>query len=75
MALPPAAIPVGAVCVTGFVPDPAEALSGYFVIRNSWGDIHWGRRGTAADPRNPEPGYGSVSATFVDKFAFEWLNL
>ena len=67
--------PGHAVCVTGFVPDSAEALGGYFVIRNSWGGVRWGRRGTAADPRNPEPGYGSVSATYVDKFALEWLNL
>lgn len=63
-----------AVCVTGFVPDPAEALGGYFVIRNSWGST-WGRLGNSTDPRNPEPGYGSVSATYVDKFTWEWLNL
>ena len=28
-----------------------------------------------ADPRNPERGYGSVSATYVDKFAWQWRNL
>ena len=64
-----------AVCVTGFVPDPNEALGGYFVIRNSWGSTQWGRLGNPADPRNPEPGYGSVSATYVDNYAWEWLNL
>ena len=70
---PPGAIAgkVGhAVCLTGFVPDSREPHGGHFLLRNSWGN-QWGRRGNAADPRNPEPGYGSVSATYVDKFAWQ----
>ena len=60
-----------AVCVTGFAPDPGEPAGGYFVIRNSRGDTRWGMRGNPADPRNPERGYGSVSATYVDKSAWQ----
>lgn len=73
---PPTATVVGghAVCVTGFVPNPAEPNGGHFVIRNSWGS-GWGTLGNPADARNPEPGYGSVSATYVELYAWEWLQV
>ena len=73
---PPTATVVGghAVCVTGFVPHLAEPNGGYFIIRNSWG-TGWGASGTVGNPRNPEPGYGSVSATYVDLYAWEWLRV
>ena len=63
-----------AVCITGFVPNPAEPNGGHFVIRNSWG-TGWGASGNRSDPRNPEPGYGSVSATYVERYAWEWLHV
>lgn len=73
---PPTATVVGghAVCVTGFVPHLAEPNGGYFIIRNSWG-TGWGASGTVGNPRNPEPGYGSVSATYVNLYAWEWLRV
>ena len=73
---PPTAAIVGghAICVTGFVPDPAEPNGGYFVIRNSWG-ASWGSLGTTTDARNPEAGYGSVSATYVELYTWEWLQV
>lgn len=73
---PPTASVTGghAVCVTGFVPNQTEPNGGYFVIRNSWGTA-WGASGSPADSRNPEPGYGSVSATYVELYAWEWLQV
>ncbi len=73
---PPTATVVGghAVCVTGFVPNASEPNGGHFVIRNSWG-TGWGALGNPSDRRNPEPGYGSVSATYVDLYAWEWLQV
>ena len=73
---PPRSIVVGAhaVCVTGFSPDPHELMGGYFVFRNSWG-LDWGR--AAPDPsvkpkvHTPEPGYGQISATYVEKYLWE----
>jgi Papain family cysteine protease len=39
---PPKSVVTGGhcVCVTGFVPDPAEPNGGYFIVRNSW-DTQW----------------------------------
>ena len=73
---PPTATVVGghAVCVTGFVPNAAEPNGGHFVIRNSWG-TGWGAVGKPADAGNPEPGHGSVSATYVELYAWEWLQM
>jgi hypothetical protein len=69
---PENAVVVGAhaVCVTGFVLDPNELLGGYFVFRNSWG-VGWAH--TPPTPR--DPGYGQVSATYVDKFVWEICRL
>jgi hypothetical protein len=63
-----------AVCVTGFVPDPQEATGGYFVLRNSWGPL-WGR--SLPDPNyfGPEVGYGQISATYVDRFLWQYCRL
>ncbi len=65
-----------AVCVVGFVPiaDSTEPL-GYFIFRNSWGTA-WAV--DAPSPGNsyaPEPGYGDVSASYVDQFLLEMLEL
>jgi hypothetical protein len=60
-----------AVCVVGFTPDPSEPEGGYFVIRNSWGN-GWGAALPAAGYSAPEPGFGDVSARFVDQFMYEY---
>ena len=63
------------VCITGFVRDSAEPWGGYFIIRNSWG-TDWGSDNP--DPAGgpaPEPGYGTISATYVDKYCWELFQL
>lgn len=74
---PPTATVVGGhcVCVTGFVPDHSEPNGGYFVFRNSW-DVAWANLAPAAGVTHaPEQGYGVVSATYVDTFCWELLQL
>ncbi|HEX4954893.1 MAG TPA: C1 family peptidase [Thermoanaerobaculia bacterium] len=73
---PPTATSIGGhtVCVTGFRPDRREPLGGYFVIRNSWGP-RWGKRLPNPEHAGPEPGYGQVSATYVERFLWEMLQL
>ncbi|MEM8945751.1 MAG: C1 family peptidase [Planctomycetota bacterium] len=70
---PPTSVVVGghAVCITGFEPDPLEQTGGWFIVRNSWGDQNWGA--SLPDPAHfgPEPGYGQISATYVDSFLWE----
>jgi Papain family cysteine protease len=70
---PPTSVMSGghAVCVTGFVSDPNEPTGGYFIIRNSW-SVNWGHRLPAAGAYGPEPGYGQLSATYVDRFLMEY---
>lgn len=67
---PPVSIVVGghAVAITGFMPDREEHKGGYFIVRNSWG-VEWGANAPARGL--PEPGYGRVSATYVDNFLWE----
>jgi hypothetical protein len=68
---PGSAVSAGhAVCVTGFEPDSEEPTGGYFVIRNSWGRA-WGSNLPIAGYVGPEPGYGQLSATYVDKYLWE----
>jgi hypothetical protein len=62
------------VCVTGFAPDPLEPLGGYFIIRNSWNST-WGAQLPAANYFGPEPGYGQVSASYVDRYLWEYGQL
>lgn len=59
-----------AVCCVGFSPDQDEPLGGHFIIRNSWG-TSWGSG--LPDPAyvGPEPGYGQVSASYVDRYLWE----
>ena len=68
-----------AVCITGFRPDPAEPNGGYFVFRNSWGS-GWAQNAPAPAGSNrsfvaPEPGYGSISASYVESYLWELLQL
>jgi hypothetical protein len=80
---PPTSLAVGghAVCVTGFRPDAAEPHGGYFVFRNSWG-VSWASTapasavlGGAGTYFSPEPGYGDISASYVDSYLWEVLQL
>lgn len=73
---PPTSIVDGghAVTVVGFTPDPGESNGGYFVIRNSWGTA-WGSRLPSAGSFAPAPGYGQVSATYVEHFLWELYRL
>ena len=59
-----------AVCVTGFQPDPNEPSGGYFIIRNSWGR-KWGSALPSSQYYPPEPGYGQISASYVNKYLYE----
>jgi hypothetical protein len=63
------------ICVTGFEPDATEPSGGYFIFRNSW-DTAWAS--AAPSPGNsasPEQGYGEISATYVDTYCWELLQL
>lgn len=74
---PPRSVVVGGhcVCVTGFVPDQNEPNGGHFIIRNSWGGA-WGSQAPAGGTwLSPEPGYGEISATYVDSYCWELLQL
>jgi hypothetical protein len=64
-----------AVCVVGFEPDVAEPKGGFFILRNSW-DVAWASG--APSPGNsysPEQGYGDISATYIDDYLWELLQL
>jgi Papain family cysteine protease len=66
-----------AVCITGFQPDSREPKGGYFIFRNSWGTT-WAANAPASiglGYHSPEPGYGDISATYVDDFLWELLEL
>jgi hypothetical protein len=63
-----------AVCVVGFEPDSSEPKGGYFVLRNSW-DVAWGRQAPTPGYPSPDPGYGDISATYVDFYLWEMLQL
>jgi hypothetical protein len=63
------------VCVTGFVPDTLEPGGGYFIIRNSWG-TQWANLAPAAgSSHSPEQGYGEISATYLDMYCWELLQI
>ena len=73
---PPTSVVVGGhcVCVTGFESDSTEPLGGYFIIRNSWSS-QWGSQLPLGGYHGPEAGYGQVSATYVDRFLWEYGQL
>jgi hypothetical protein len=64
-----------AVCVVGFVPDPEENTGGNFIFRNSWGTSGFGRNLPSSGWRAQEPGYGQISASYIDKYLWEMCVL
>lgn len=62
-----------AVCVTGFVPDNIEPNGGYFIFRNSWSSA-WSNKSPSNNSFAPEQGYGQISATYVENYAWEMLQ-
>ena len=63
------------VCITGYIPDGTEPSGGYFVVRNSWG-TRWGELAPSPGSSNaPEQGYGDISATYVDRYCWELMQL
>jgi len=69
---PPTSVAVGghAVAIVGYVSDRAEPNGGYFIFRNSWGS-DWARGAPSANRHTPEPGYGQVSASYVEEYLWE----
>lgn len=65
-----------AVCVVGFQRDDDEPTGGWFIIRNSVGtDWATGAPDHLGDrPLVPAPGYGALSATYVDGHCWEMLS-
>ena len=62
-------------CAVGFEPDPEEPTGGYFIIRNSWGTAWSSQAPSPGNTYSPGPGYGEVSATYVDAYLWELLVL
>jgi len=63
------------ICVTGFTPDNSEPNGGYFIIRNSWGTQWANLAPSPGASHSPEQGYGEISATYVDTYCWELLQL
>jgi len=63
------------VCITGFVPDSTEPSGGYFIFRNSWGTGWASAVPAPSGSASPEQGYGEISATYVDTYCWELLQL
>jgi hypothetical protein len=64
------------ICVVGFVPDQDEPMGGHFIVKNSWGN-RWSMYWDAPDTNGmlPDIGYGSVTATYVEGWLRELLQL
>ncbi len=62
------------VCLTGFIPDPDEALGGWFTFRNSWGTDFASRSMGNGEPASATGrGNGIMSATHVNEYCWEYL--
>lgn len=62
------------VCIVGFSPDPQEPAGGHFIIRNSWSE-DWGSANPDPESHAPAPGYGFVSATYLNTYTWEIMQL
>lgn len=63
------------VCVTGFVGDANEPNGGYFIFRNSWSTAWAANAPSPGNTNSPEPGYGEISATYVQNYCWELMQL
>lgn len=61
-----------AVCVVGYQRDPMANGGGVFIIRNSWG-TDWGKHlpDRVDGHHAPAPGYGQVSALYIEEYLWE----
>jgi hypothetical protein len=63
-----------AVLLVGYVPDALDPLGGRFVFRNSWSP-QWGHALPAPGRAAPRPGYGEISASYIDQHLWEYATL
>lgn len=64
------------VCVTGLARS-ADGMRDFFLFRNSWGAANWGQNPNS-NPFGlpiPAPGYGAISASYLDACCYEILQL
>jgi hypothetical protein len=67
--------PGHAVCIVGFQPDPNESTGGWFISRNSRGlNFAWYPDKDPNPPHVPAPGYGAISATYIEQYCWETLS-
>ena len=59
-----------AVAIVGFSPDKDEPMGGHFIFRNSWGAL-WGSALPSEGYAATQPGYGQLSATYMDRYIWE----
>lgn len=66
-----------AVCACGFVRSGAAPGGGWFIFKNSWGMANWSNQTSSPPAGHPSvpAGYGYLSATYVDQFLWEYLQL
>jgi hypothetical protein len=66
-----------AVCVCGYSPSTSAPGGGWFVFKNSWGVSGWSAGVKAPPSGQPalNPGYGYMSAAYVDEFLWELLRV
>lgn len=63
-----------AVLLVGYVPDALDPIGGRFVFRNSW-STHWGYELPVPGRAAPRPGYGEISASYIDAHLWEYAVL
>lgn len=63
-----------AVALIGFATDATEPNGGYFLFRNSWGP-DWARLAPTTGARVWRTGYGQISATYMENYAWEWCHI
>lgn len=63
-----------AVLLVGYVPKPLDPLGGTFIFRNSW-SAAWGYELPSPGQLAPRPGYGEISASYIDRHLWEYATL
>jgi hypothetical protein len=62
------------ICIVGWIKDIREYSGGYFLFRNSWGTL-FAERAPSECTVAPYPGYGVISATYVNSWSYEILQV